>query len=77
MAKVHERVLELAVTLNAAADTIQVTSAKYSRTRANVEDASGYALSYTPTTAQTSPAEIAFGELLPPPTHLRFTFANF
>lgn len=77
MAKAHERVLELSLTLNAAADTAAVTAAKYYRTRAEVEDATGFTLKIDTVAAQVSPAEIQFGELMPPPTHLRLVFAAF
>jgi hypothetical protein len=77
MAKIHDRVIELALTMNAAADTVAVTAVNYYRDRAQLDASNPIVLSSTPTSAQTSPAEISLGELLPPPTHIRLTFANF
>jgi hypothetical protein len=77
MAKVHERILEFNITLNAASDNLAVTSLKYYRDRAELAASNGLALSIDTTSAQTSPAEIQLGELMPPPTHVRFVFANF
>ena len=77
MAKVHDRILELSLTMNAAADTVAVTAVKYYRDRGQLDASNGFTLTHTPTSAQTSPAEIQFGELVPPPTHLRMVYANF
>lgn len=77
MAKVHERIVQLNVAMVAAADTLQVTAINYFRDRGKLDAGTGQAIVYTPSTAQTSPAEIEFGEMLPPPTKLRFVFANF
>jgi hypothetical protein len=74
MAKVHDRVLQLNLTMNAGADTVAVTSASYFRDRGSV---AGYPLTTDTVAAQVSPAEIQFGELVPPPTHIRFVFAPF
>lgn len=77
MAKVHERILELNLAMVAAADTVAVSSAKYYRNRADVEDSTGFTLTTDTTSAQTSPAEIQLGELVPPPTVIRLVFADF
>lgn len=77
MAKAHDRIGEAALTLSAAADTIAVTAFNFYRDRAKLAAAVGFALTYSPSSAQTSPAEIQFGEALPPITHLRFVFSPF
>lgn len=77
MAKVHDRTLELACTMNAAADTVAVTAVNYYRTDAELAANNPFVLTSTPTSAQTSPADITLGELVPPPTRIRLTFANF
>lgn len=77
MAKVHDRIVELSLTMNAAADTVAVTAVKYYRDRAELAAANGLLLTTDTVAAQISPAEIQFGELVPPPTHLRFVFAAF
>lgn len=77
MAKVHERTLELALTLVAAADTAQVTAVNYYRDDATLAANNPFVITSSPGTAQTSPADTLLGELLPPPTRIRLTFANF
>lgn len=74
MAKAHDRILEITCSTDDSAETLQVTAVKYYRDRAQLDAANGRDMSFSPTTAQTSPAEIAFGETLPPPTHMRFVF---
>ncbi|HJW27950.1 MAG TPA: hypothetical protein VJ508_01740 [Saprospiraceae bacterium] len=77
MAKVHERIAEFQLTLNAAADTLQVTALNYYRTEAELAAANPFVMTANPLSAQTSPAEILLGENLPPPTKIRFVFAAF
>lgn len=77
MAKVHERTVELLLTMNAGADTVTTTGVNYYRDDAQLAAGTGFALKFTLGTAQTSPSDILFGELMPPPTRLRMTFANF
>lgn len=77
MAKIHERTIELLCTMNAAADTVTVTGVNYYRDDAQLAAGAGYALKFTSGAAQTSPSDIFLGELMPPPTRLRFTFAAF
>lgn len=77
MAKVHERTVEFALTLNAAADTLAVTAVNYYRTDAELAAANPFVIVSNPLTAQTSPADILLGENLPPPTRVRFTFSAF
>lgn len=73
MAKVHDRILEVTGIADLSDTTLAVSAVKYYRDRGELAAANGYALSYSPSTAQVIPnAEIAFGELVPPPTHLRF-----
>jgi hypothetical protein len=75
--KVHDRILELSLTMNAAGDTVAVTAVKYYRDRGKLAAGEAQAMVIDTTAAQTSPAEVAFGELVPPPTHLRMVFAAF
>lgn len=77
MAKVHDRILELSLTMNAAGDTVAVSAVKYYRDRAELAAANGLNMLFDTVAAQVSPAEIQFGELVPPPTHLRMVFAPF
>ena len=72
MAKAHDRILEITATSALAATTLAVTALKYYRDRAELAASNAYTVKYTPTSAQTSPAEITLGEVFPPPTHLRF-----
>lgn len=74
MAKAHDRILELTLVADDSAETIAISAAKFYRTRADLDAASGFSLTIDTTAAQTSPAEIQFGELVPPPTHLRLVF---
>lgn len=77
MAKAHDRVVQLDVALVAAADTLQVTAVKFFRDRGKLAANDPLLITYTGTAAQTSPAEIEFGEYLPNPSHLRFVFSAF
>jgi len=76
MAKVHDRILELTFAADTVGHTVAVSAAKYYRTRADLEDSSGFALTIDNTSAQASPAEFNFGELLPPPTTVRLVFTG-
>lgn len=77
MAKIHDRIVEFAVTLNAAADTLLVTAVNYYRDDSQLAAATPQALKFTSGAAQTSPSEVSLGELMAPPTRVRFTFAAF
>lgn len=77
MAKIHDRTVELAVTANAAADTITVTAVNYYRDDYQLAAAAPQALKFTLGAAQTSPSDILLGELMAPPTRIRLTFAAF
>lgn len=74
MAKIHDRIVEITLLTDDSADTLAVSAVKYYRDRGELDASNGLSLSFTPTTAQTSPAEITLGELMPPPTHIRFVF---
>lgn len=74
MAKAHDRILQLTLAADDSAETIAVTAVKYFRDRSKLDAGVGFDLKYTPSTAQTSPAELEFGEAVPPPTHLRLVF---
>lgn len=77
MAKVHDRVVEFNITLNAAGDTLAVDSVKYYRDRGQLTAGNGFTLAIADGSAGTSPKEISFGETMPPPTHARFVFSAF
>jgi len=77
MAKAHDRILEFNIALVAAADTLEVTSAKFYRDRGQLAAGTGFTLTISGGAAGTSPKEVEFGELAPPPTHARFVFAAF
>jgi len=77
MAKVHERTIEFAITLNAAADTLAVSALNYYRDDSQLAASTPFALKIDTNAAQTSPADIILGELMPPPTRVRFTFSAF
>jgi hypothetical protein len=73
MAKAHDRVLEIVCTMDESDDTIAVTALKYYRDRAKLAAAEAYSVKYTPATALATGGEITLGEVMPPPTHIRFT----
>lgn len=77
MAKVHDRILEFNVTLNAAGDTLAVDSIKYYRDRGALALGQSITLAQSGGTAGTSPKEVELGETVPPPTHVRFVFSAF
>ena len=77
MAKVHERTIEFAITNNAAADTVTVTAVNYYRDDSQLAASNPFPLKFTSGAAQTSPSDIFLGELMPPPTRVRFTFSAF
>lgn len=77
MAKIHDRIVEFNITLNAAADTLAVDSIKYYRDRGQLDAANGKTLAQSGGTAAVSGVEVTLGETMPPPTHCRFVFANF
>ena len=77
MAKVHERTVEFALTMSAAADTVTVTAVNYYRDDSQLAASNPFALKFTSGAAQTSPSDIFLGENMPPPTRVRFTFSAF
>jgi hypothetical protein len=74
---VTAKILELNITLVAAADTLAVDSAKFYFSRQKQKDSDGYTVPVVGGAAGTSPKEIELGSVLPPPTVIRFVFANF
>jgi len=74
---VTAKILELNITLVAAADTLEVTSAKFYFSRQKQKDADGYAVPVVGGAAAVSPKEIELGSVLPPPTVIRFVFPVF
>lgn len=78
MAKVHERTVEFLLTMNAAADSVTTTGVNYYRDDAQLAAAAGFALKFTLSASQVQPfTDVFLGELMPPPTRVRFTFAAF
>jgi hypothetical protein len=73
MAKAHDRIVEFTLALVAAADTLAVTGVNYYRDRGSLAAATPYAIKFSGGSAAVDPVEVALGELLPPPTHVRFS----
>lgn len=71
MAKVHDRILELVFVADDSAETVAVSAVNYYRDRSY---ATGFPLKFTQDAALTTGTELAFGELVPPPTHIKLTF---
>jgi len=76
MAKIHDRILEIKLTTAQAAQTVNVTALNYYRDRGQLDANNPFPLASenVPTTAlavATNP-EVKTGELVPPPTHIRF-----
>jgi len=76
MAKAHDRILELTVVPEPTGNTVAVTAVKYYRDRAQLDAGNGFLTSGT-VAAGTTGVEVQIGEVLPPPTHIRFVFADF
>lgn len=70
MAKVHDRILEIAVTCDESDDSVVVTDLNYYRTRQDLSDSNPFNLTFT-AGAAAGTTEVELGELLPPPTHIR------
>jgi hypothetical protein len=76
MAKIHDRILEIKFTTANGAQTLNVTALNYYRDRGQLDAANPFPLTSQdiPTGAlgvATNP-EVRTGELVPPPTHIRF-----
>jgi len=76
MAKIHDRILEIKFTTANGAQTLNVTALNYYRDRGQLDAANPFPLASQdiPTGAlgvATNP-EVRTGELVPPPTHIRF-----
>lgn len=69
MAKVHDRILAIAITADESADTVVGTAVTYYRNRAHYDASDGFACTAT-FGAAAGTCEITLGEVLPPPTHL-------
>ena len=72
MAKAHERILEIEVTADESDDTLVATAVTYYRDRGKLTAGDGEAIEFTAGAAAAS-HELEFGELAPPPTHIRLT----
>lgn len=76
MAKIHDRILEIKLTTANGAQTINITALNYYRDRGQLDANNPFPLTSenVPTGAlgvATNP-EVKTGELVPPPTHIRF-----
>lgn len=70
MGKVHDRILEIAITADESDDTVVATAVNYYRTRQDLTDSNAKALAHTAGSAAAN-HEIEMGEVMPPPTHIR------
>lgn len=68
--KAHDRIVEIDVTAAKAAETVVVTAVKYYRDRAMFDAGIAKPMVITASAAAAN-AEVQFGQLLPPPTHIR------
>jgi hypothetical protein len=73
MAKAHDRILEIDFTADDSAETVVVNEVNYFRDRSTLPS-SGFPLTFTQTSPNTTGTEIVLGELVPPPTHILLTF---
>jgi hypothetical protein len=69
MAKVHDRILELAVLCDESDDFVSVTAINYYRNRAHYADSDAEAIAHTAGAAAAT-HEVVLNQLLPPPTHI-------
>lgn len=68
--RVHQRILEIAVTADESDDTLDATAVKFYRDRQSLVAGQGYVATFS----DNGPAgslEIELGEVLPPPTVIR------
>ena len=77
MAKAHDRIIEFTVVPEPTGNTLAVTAVKYYRDRAQLDASNGFSLAFSGGSAATTGVEIALGDNMPPPTHVRFVFADF
>lgn len=70
MGKAHERILEIAVTADESADTLDVTGVTWYQNRDELDASNGFTVAHT-ADAAAGTVEFEFGEGLPPPTHIR------
>lgn len=70
MAKVHDRILEIAITCDESADTVVATAVNYYRHRGELDDTNPKVLQSTPGAAAAN-HEIVMGEMVPPPSIIR------
>lgn len=71
MAKVHDRILQFALTADESDDSLLCTAVTYFQNRGQLDASAGLSKKFTAGVAATS-HEITLGEVLPPPTHVRF-----
>jgi hypothetical protein len=70
MAKAHDRILEIDVEADETGDTVEVTGVRYYRDRGKLAAGDGFELEHTAGAAGAA-TELEFGQLSPPPTHIR------
>jgi hypothetical protein len=73
MAKVHDRILEVVFVADDSAETVVVSAVNYYRDRSALPS-SGFPVTFSQTSPNTTGTELVFGELVPPPTHMLLTF---
>lgn len=73
MAKAHDRILEIVFVADDSAETVAVSAVNYYRDRSTLPS-SGFPLTFTQDASQLTGTELALGELLAPPTHIKLTF---
>ena len=71
MAKIHNRILELVFVADDSAETVAVSAINYYRDESYTTGAS---LKFTQSASQLTGTTLEFGELCPPPTHIKLTF---
>lgn len=74
MAKAHDRIVKLTFVADDSAETVAVSKVEYYRTRLEDMTTAGYEIKFTQDASLTTGTELALGELLPPPTHIRLQF---
>ncbi len=70
MAKVHDRILNIAITCDEGDDTVLSTAVTYYRHRGKLDASDGKSINFTAGSANAD-HEITFGEVFPPPTIIR------
>jgi len=69
MAKVHDRILEIAITCDESDDDVECTAVNYYRNRWHYSQSDAEAISFTAGSAAAN-HESTLNQILPPPTHI-------